>query len=144
MQKQSHAIIRLQVHLPGEQSVVFTTDNVEAAAQNAASRDTTLTAWFKLNQQYQMATGILYTDIPEHYVFHERTRTWQRRQRGADRIIGRMYSVSLASDIQRFCLRLLLLHVSGATSFEDLRTVHGITYPTFKEAAQHRGLYNDE
>ena len=60
MHKQSHAIIRLQVHLLGEQSVVFITDNVEAAAQNAASRDTTLTAWFKLNQQYQMATGILY------------------------------------------------------------------------------------
>ena len=48
-----------------------------------------------------------------------------------------MYSVSLASDIQRFCLRLLLLHVPGAISFEDLRTVHGITYPTIKEAAQH-------
>ena len=60
MHKQSHAIIRLQVHVPGEQSVVFITDNVEAAAQKAASRDTTLTAWFKLNQQYQMATGLLY------------------------------------------------------------------------------------
>jgi hypothetical protein len=30
--------------------------------------------------------------------------------------------------------------VRGATSFEDLRTVVGVTYPTFREACEKRGL----
>ena len=55
-----------------------------------------------------------------------------------------MYSVSLSADTETFCLRLLLLHVPGATSFEDLRTVEGCLYDTFKEAAQKHGLFNDQ
>ena len=50
-----------------------------------------------------------------------------------------MYNVS-PNDSERFHLRLLLLHVIGATSFADLRTYNGITYPPFKEAAMQRGL----
>ncbi|CAL8148809.1 unnamed protein product [Orchesella dallaii] len=45
-----------------------------------------------------------------------------------------MYSVS-PRDTERFCLRLLLLHVRGATSYDDLKTVGGEQYDTFKEAA---------
>lgn len=39
-----------------------------------------------------------------------------------------------------FCLRLLLLHVKGATSFESLRTYDNTVYPTFYDAAFGRGL----
>ncbi|XP_053149091.1 uncharacterized protein LOC128343682 [Hemicordylus capensis] len=49
-----------------------------------------------------------------------------------------------ASYQERYCLRLLLLHVSGATSYGNLRSVDGIEYPTFQEAAKARGLINDE
>jgi len=52
-----------------------------------------------------------------------------------------MYNVS-PSDSERYHL-LLLLHVVGATSFEDLRTYKNITYPTFKAAATARGLILD-
>ena len=47
---------------------------------------------------------------------------------------------------ERFCLRLLLLHVRGATNFADLRTpAHGgAPYSTFREAAIALGLLNDE
>ncbi|PWZ43652.1 putative ubiquitin-like-specific protease 1B [Zea mays] len=41
---------------------------------------------------------------------------------------------------ERFYLRLLLNHVTGATSYVDLRTVDGDTLPSFREAAQRRGL----
>ncbi len=30
------------------------------------------------------------------------------------------------TDIERYCLRLLLLHVPGAQCFEDIRTFNGI------------------
>jgi len=58
--------------------------------------------------------------------------------------IGRMYNVS-PSDSERYHLRLLLLYVVGATSFDDLRTYKNITYPpTFKAAATARELILDD
>jgi len=41
---------------------------------------------------------------------------------------------------ERYFLRVLLNHVRGATSFENLRTVAGIMYPTFRETCEKRGL----
>ncbi|XP_021953009.1 uncharacterized protein LOC110849854 [Folsomia candida] len=95
---------RLPVHLPSEQTVYFNADNVEAAAARAGSKETMLTAWFKLNDTDEDARLYLYADIPEHYVFNKR----------------------------------------GATSFEDLRTVEDVIYPTFKEAAQKSGIFSDD
>ncbi len=46
---------------------------------------------------------------------------------------------------ERFYLRLLLTHVTGATSFDDLKTVNNIKLATFKEAAYALELLvNDE
>ena len=47
-------------------------------------------------------------------------------------------------DRERFFLRMLLLHVRGATSFEDLRTFEGTLYPTFHAACQARNLLIDD
>ena len=55
-------------------------------------------------------------------------------------VIGRMYTVS-PSEGDRWFLRLLLTHVAGATSFEDLRTVQGIVHDSFRSAAMARGLF---
>ena len=43
-----------------------------------------------------------------------------------------------------FFLRLLLATIPGATSFENLRTVNGTTYPTFKGACQALGLLEND
>jgi hypothetical protein len=144
MHEQSHTIVRLQIHLPNEQNVYFTDENMATVVEAAGNKLTNLTAWFKLNQEDPSANGILYSNIPQHYVFDRKQRRWTPRQRGEETTIGRMYSVNLASDTERFCLRLLLLHVSGATSFEDLRTQNGELCDTFKEAAQKLGLFNDD
>jgi hypothetical protein len=144
MHEQSHTIVRLQVHLPDEQNVYFTEDNMAIVAEAASNKLTNLTAWFLLNQEDQSANDILYSDIPQHYVYSNKHGKWTPRQRGENKTIGRMYSVNLASDTERFCLRLLLLHVRGATSFEDLKTYDGQVFDTFKEAAQKRGLFNDD
>jgi ATP-dependent DNA helicase PIF1 len=46
---------------------------------------------------------------------------------------------------ERFCLRILLLNVESPKSFEYLRTVNEILYPSFKTAAIAMGLFdNDE
>lgn len=41
---------------------------------------------------------------------------------------------------ERFYMRLLLNIIPGAQTFEEIRTVDGIIYPTYKEACFHRGL----
>ena len=47
-------------------------------------------------------------------------------------------------EAEKFYLRVLLHHVRGATSFENLRTVHGITRPTFQEACIALGLLEND
>ncbi|KAK5973861.1 hypothetical protein GCK32_004112 [Trichostrongylus colubriformis] len=54
-----------------------------------------------------------------------------------------MYTVS-PRDSERYCLRILLLNTKGKTSFEDIRTVDGITLNTFAEAAKRAGFLDDD
>ena len=41
---------------------------------------------------------------------------------------------------ERYYLRVLLSHVRGATSFDDLKTVNGKPCSSFREACEHLGL----
>ena len=54
-----------------------------------------------------------------------------------------MYLVN-PKDRQRYFIRLLLLHVKGATSFENLRTVNCVMHPTIYEAAVAKQHEQDE
>ena len=54
-----------------------------------------------------------------------------------------MYSVS-PRDREKYCLRVLLLHVPGATSYEHLRSYNGVTHDTFQAACIARGLLDDD
>ena len=132
--------MRLAVHLENEQTVVFRPGE-EDAVLDRGGLDTTLTAWFKLNQLDADARTISYADIPEHYVFDKRVRRWNRRARRSSSTspIGRMYSVN-PRDKERFFLRLLLLYTPGATSYADLRTIDGHECRTFQEACEVREL----
>jgi len=138
----SHAIIRLAVHLPHEQTVYFTHSKEQEALEAATSRETTLTAWFKLNEKEPPANRYLYAEIPEHFVFDRDSSSWQPRKQHR-KLISQMYTVSL-NEPERYYLRLLLLNVRGATSFDYLKTVNNIVYKTFKEAAIQRNLLADD
>src|SRR5581483_4734651 len=48
------------------------------------------------------------------------------------------------SEGERYYLRTLLTHVKGATSFDDLKSVNGYLYETFKEACIHLGLLQND
>ncbi|ONM56618.1 hypothetical protein ZEAMMB73_Zm00001d021244 [Zea mays] len=97
-----------------------------------------LTAYFEANRLHEEARGILYRDFPEWYTLQQ-GKVWQRRKRNTGGQVGRIVSAHPAEG-ERFYLRLLLNHVTGATSYADLRTVDGDTLPSFREAAQRRGL----
>jgi len=137
---QSHTIQRLAVHVEDGQLAYFQ-EGKEAAVD---FRHTTLTAWFQLNAEDENARQYLYMEIPEHYVWKGTDRRWRPRQLGGDFVIGRMFMVNVL-DRERFYLRLLLLHVRGATSFQDLRRVGDTVHRTYQDAARARGLLmNDD
>lgn len=120
MSKRSHAVERLPVHLPSQQTVVFEEGAEERELRAAELRGTKLTKWFELNEKDIEARKYLYCEIPYHYVWKQNN--WKKRQRGGNKILPRMYAVS-PKDIERFCLRLLLMHTKGKFSFIIPRSI---------------------
>ncbi|XP_053200752.1 uncharacterized protein LOC128385852 [Panonychus citri] len=136
----SHAVEDLPVHLPHQNFVTFSEDNALDVAASYAVKKTKLTAWFEANSQEDTQT--FYYEMPIFYSFDRPTKMWKKRQRNC-KTIGRLQFVSPRQQ-ERYALRLLLLRVASAKSFEDLRTFEGNTYPTFMEAARARGLVDDD
>jgi hypothetical protein len=136
-------VIQLCIHLPGQHRVLFRDDEqLEDIIERSTVEKSTLTAWFHANTIYPHARRSTYADFPIQWVYNNQTKNWKPRQRGDS--IGRMYFVHPAAG-EQYYLRMLLNIVCGATSFENLRTVDGILYPSFKEACIALGLLqNDE
>ncbi|KAG2203527.1 hypothetical protein INT46_011432 [Mucor plumbeus] len=142
MHKEYPASQRLQVHLENEQQVYFDeTDNLDQVLDNATMQETTLTAWFKISQVNEFSRTILYPNFPEHFTWKssDKPRKWAPRQREFADTMGRVFTVS-PKETEKYHLRLLLYHVRGATSFTDLRTVYGVEYATYQEAAMALGI----
>lgn len=85
---------------------------------------------------------MLYVDFPQYTTWNAKQREWRKRRR-ACKTIGRMFFVS-PRDSERYALRLLLHHVAGAKSFDEVKTFQSIQYPTFKAAAIAHGLLTDD
>ena len=137
------SVTRLAAHLPDEQMVTFR-DDAPLHEFADTPQKTTFTEWFALNAADPTAHGILYCDMPTHFVWNKSTKRWTKRVRHAKLpTIGRVAACSPAQ-AERFFLRLLLHHVPGAQSFAAVRTHEGTVYATFREAAQARGLLQDD
>ena len=130
--------MQLQVHLKHEQYVVFDEDDPDTAQQ---PRDTHLTAFFKANARYPEARDIVYPDFPSKFTWNYAQRRWDPRK--AAKTSGRMVFVPINAG-EKFYARLLLSVATDVRSFPHLRTVHGITYDTFREACLARGLLADD
>ena len=97
--------------------------------------------------------SLLYVDVPKYYRWLTDKQRWIRRTRGScvegwegvkrGTALGRIYTVS-PLERETFFLRHLLHHVSGPTSFSDLRTVEGIEYSTYHEACVKHGLLHED
>jgi hypothetical protein len=59
MNSQTHAVIRLSVHLQDDPYMTFHPSRLAEALHRTENRDTTLTAWFKLNQADSTAYSVL-------------------------------------------------------------------------------------
>jgi hypothetical protein len=149
------AVTKLALHLPGEENMVF--EDPEEGIQAAADGPpvTTLTAYFEAMSHFDDAGDLLYCDFPSYFVFGKGAggrKRWNPRQRGNRNVpqdergrirrlvIGRMPAITTAAaQRELFSLRTLLLY-KPAKSFEDLRTIDGVVYDTFHEAAAAIGV----
>jgi len=88
------------------------------------------------------AYELLFIDMPRHYLWDTTALEWTRRKNSVYKL-ARIYTVAV-KDKERYYLRMLLYHVKGAKSFRDLRTVDFVTYETYLETCQQRGLLGDD
>jgi ATP-dependent DNA helicase PIF1 len=137
---QSHTVVRLPVHLEDAQTIYFNEGDDLSQRDAPATR---LTAYFKVCASDEEARDLTYVELPLHYCWQPSTRSWKRRVLARPNTLARMHSVSVREG-ERFFLRLLLSHVAGPTSFQDLRTFDGVVYSTFKEACVARGMLEDD
>jgi len=99
MHDRSHAVMRL----PVQQRITFEEGHEDEALLMAQTNKTKLECWFelKLNTTDVDARQYFYTNIPYHYV-NVRGK-WQKSQRGGQKIVARVYTVSV-KDEERFYL----------------------------------------
>ena len=107
--------------LPLVQNAYFNaSSDLEAVAQR--STKSTLAAFYITNRTDAFARTLLYHDFPTHYRYHKTAGKWTRRAPNSKPAIGRMY-LSTPKDGERYFLRVLLCHVLGPKSQDDLLMV---------------------
>jgi hypothetical protein len=137
-------VLQLQVHLPGMHMVAYKdTDDLRDVIERAKSQKSMLTEYFKMNAINPTARKLLYKEFPEHFTWNKTGKFWKPRVRKNRMQIGRLVYVNI-NEGDRYFFRVMLNHVRGATSFEDMRTWHGVTYDTFREAAEARGFVDND
>ena len=136
------SVQRLTVHMPGMNTVYYRAGaDLTKIVGSDFLQKTMLTEWFVANEMFEKARSLTYCDFPIAWTWDVKSRSWHPRGRGEK--IGRVYYVHPLSG-ELYYLRMLLMIVKGARSFEDLRTYAGCLYHTFKEACAARGLLGDD
>ncbi|XP_049406434.1 uncharacterized protein LOC125870124 [Solanum stenotomum] len=134
------SVYHLQLHLKDQQFVSFkTTADLNTILNNPAIRRTMLTEFFSMNTTNRKAIELqlLYKDFPQYFVWSTRDKMWTQRKQG--NVIGRIVTCH-PTEGEKYYLRLLLMNIKGPKSYEDLRTVNGTCYITFRAAAEKNGL----
>uniref|UniRef100_A0A453DD09 ATP-dependent DNA helicase n=2 Tax=Aegilops tauschii subsp. strangulata TaxID=200361 RepID=A0A453DD09_AEGTS len=135
----SPSVLQLQLHLPNMHTIAFKAgENLEDVVARPSASRSMLTEYFEMNWRNPQAQKLLYREFPEHYRWIAGKKKWQKRRNNRSQI-GRLVYAHPAEG-ERYYLRVLLSHVGGATSFDDLKTVNGNLCTSFREACEHLGL----
>ncbi|KAK9055483.1 hypothetical protein SSX86_026566 [Deinandra increscens subsp. villosa] len=142
--KRNPAVQVLAVHLENLQALVFRDDDsLDDIVSNPNSRKTTLTEWLYNNCIDNTGRHLRYVDYLSEYCWDTSGKFWLRRSYNKVCTIGRLRYVHPTCG-ETFYLRMLLAHQKGCRSFADIRTVHGHTYNTYREACDALGLLGDD
>ncbi|XP_024009422.1 uncharacterized protein LOC112084504 [Eutrema salsugineum] len=118
------SVTKLPFHLPNQQLIMYNEDDpAEEVVERVTIGISKFMAWMECNKEY------------------EEVKEMEPRKKG--KTIGRITYVPMSVG-EAYYLRLLLNIVIGPTCFEDIRTVKGHHYDTFKEVCFVLGLLHDE
>ncbi|XP_074342043.1 uncharacterized protein LOC141679438 [Apium graveolens] len=93
------------------------------------------------NKYVSFRTDFTYAEFPTHFTWLPRECKWRPRQRGD--IVDRLIEVH-ATGGDLLYLRMLLMRRKGSTLFDELRTVEGHVFESFKEACAAMGLLQND
>jgi hypothetical protein len=144
------AVVRMQVHLSEKQNVYYEEGEEDQILNDAKNPPhSQLLGYFDAIKTARLpnakapkiingltAKDLTYHDMPEHYTYKmvKGKHVWSlRSQEHRFPTIGRMYQVTPSGkNAELHYLRVLLTKRKGMASFEELKTVEGVTYSTFK------------
>ncbi|XP_019190610.1 PREDICTED: uncharacterized protein LOC109185068 [Ipomoea nil] len=142
IQFRTPAVERLSFHMPEQQPIFFNDDDsVDAVLNRHTIGESMFLGWFEANKQYSEARELTYSEMPNKFVWKKNIRQWHPRKRGF--AIGRMFYIPPGSG-EIYYMRCLLNLVRGPTCFEDIRSVNGVQYMSFRDACYARGLLADD
>ncbi|CAH9127716.1 unnamed protein product, partial [Cuscuta epithymum] len=82
-----------------------------------------------------------YAEFPQKFVWKSKLREWMPRKKAF--AIGRIYYVPPGCG-ESYYMRCLLNHIRGVTCHEDLRTINGVLYNSYRETCYALGLLDDD
>ncbi|XP_020094143.1 uncharacterized protein LOC109714116 [Ananas comosus] len=133
---------RLTIHMQFMNNVVYHEGvNLLNVVNRCNIEKTMFTEWMAMNRIYDDARELTYVEFPKKWVWHPSDKFWSRRKRGNR--IGRIVYIHPNSGELNF-MRMLLNKVRGPRNFDEIRTVNGILYETFRAACDALGLLGDD
>ncbi|RZB42919.1 hypothetical protein D0Y65_053499 [Glycine soja] len=136
------AVERLYFHLPDQHNIIYEDhDDMDDVLSKSSISDSKFLAWMNTNKDFDEAINLTYSQFVSKFVYNKRNRSWQPRKKGYT--IGRLIWVAPTIG-ELFYLRMMLGSCKGPTSFEDIRTVVNIQYPTYREACFAMGFLQDD
>ncbi|XP_045797724.1 uncharacterized protein LOC123891897 [Trifolium pratense] len=136
------SVQRLSFHLFREQRVTFNDNSkLKNVLRKNQQKNTMFLAWMEANKKYPFGRSLSYIQYPSMFTYDSTKCSWHPRQRGVS--VGRLTSVPHSSQ-ELYYLRLLLSRQVGCTSYEDIRTVNGVTYDSNREACAAMHLLSDD
>ncbi|KAL3005600.1 hypothetical protein AAZX31_08G229500 [Glycine max] len=122
---------RLHFHLSGQHSVLYEDDDdIDDILSKPSISNSKFLAWMNSNKCFSEGRNLTYSQFVSKFIKKGNT-------------IGRLIWVPPTTG-ELFYLRMMLTTCKGPTSFEDIRTVENVLYPTYREACFAMGFLQDD
>jgi len=148
IQHRSTPVQKLSFHDKGKQPAYFDAKAKMAdVLERVSNEDSQFLAWLTLNRKNAVgkngkrARDCLYAEIPAYFTWDGENKQFKKRTRGFS--LGRINYVSRKME-DEYYLRVLLNIVRGPQSYDDIKTVNGVVYPSYKLACFARGILDDD
>ncbi|KAL4300849.1 hypothetical protein AHAS_Ahas17G0242000 [Arachis hypogaea] len=125
-------VIRLPFHLLNEQNVLYEDHQpLENVIESVTGKDSMFMGWMKANKEFEVAYNLTFAELLSVFVWDKQAHLWRPRKQG--HVIGHFTHIPQAHGEEYF-LRLLLNYQKGCQTFDDIHSIDGIVYDTYKKA----------